>query len=178
MGAHLLTQYTSCHAGHQSSTIQHRTHGPLPRHSQTPYHLQPMQVLRYNVAHLLGVLLRHGSAYLARAPEVLTYLYTPLLSWLRIVSASYKNETTETFVQGNVCVVNGSPHLCSVLLYERTRKQWLRHAPMNHPRLHAAMASVGGRLYIMVSSHCNPSPAHCNHRIFCRQACSAIELIW
>lgn len=55
-------------------------------------------------------------------------------------------------MQGNVCVVNGSPHLCSVLLYERSRKQWLRHAPMNVPRLHAAMAPTGGHLYIMVGS--------------------------
>ncbi len=61
------------------------------------------------------------------------------------------NPTTVRHVQGNVCVVNGSPHLCSVLLYERSRKQWVRHAPMNAPRLHAAMASVGGRVYIMVS---------------------------
>lgn len=50
-----------------------------------------------------------------------------------------------------MCVVNGSPHLCSVLLYERSQKQWQRHTPMNLPRLHAAMASVGGHLYIMVA---------------------------
>lgn len=65
-------------------------------------------------------------------------------------------------VQGNVCVVNGSPQLCSVLLYERSRKQWIRHAPMNAPRLHAAMASVGGRVYITVSplpQALSPQPA-------------------
>ena len=53
-------------------------------------------------------------------------------------------------VQGNLCVVNGSPHLCSVLLYQRSRKHWLRCRPLLTPRLHAAMASAAGRVWVMV----------------------------
>ena len=74
--------------------------------------------------------------------------------------------TQQISLQGNVCVVNGSPHLCSVLLYERSRKQWLRHAPMNTPRLHAAMAVVGGHLYIMVGPLLVPSQrSHTCHNL-------------
>ncbi|KAK9906356.1 hypothetical protein WJX75_000482 [Coccomyxa subellipsoidea] len=52
-------------------------------------------------------------------------------------------------LQGNLCVVNGSPHLCSVLLYQRSRKHWLRCRPLLTPRLHAAMASAAGRVWVM-----------------------------
>jgi hypothetical protein len=49
-----------------------------------------------------------------------------------------------------MCVVNGSPHLCSVMLYQRSTRQWVRCPALQTPRVHAAMASFAGHVYVMV----------------------------
>ncbi|CAL8462207.1 g1738 [Coccomyxa elongata] len=86
--------------------------------------------------------------------------------WRSLRTSEYYNPTQDTWstgpplldsvsfaaysvLQGNLCVVNGSPHLCSVLLYQRSRKCWLRCRSLLTPRLHAAMASAAGHFWVM-----------------------------